>query len=199
MKNILIIVTLSVLAGCATMTSQQMNKQALYYHSQGVAFETKSEWDAAANAYREALSVINNYPWSMLGLANIYLYQEKYDLAIQEYLDIIKTNPSFELIYQVHDDLGVVYFHQKKYDLAKAEYQYSITLSPRFAHAYNNLGSLYEIQGDYQRALELYHQAQAIGGDQVTDGNIDRVLKLMNKSGNQSAPASTSTPVSTQT
>jgi len=159
-------------------------KKAEYYHNQGKVFETKSQWAAAASAYRKALSAINNYPYSMLGLANMYSNQQKYDMAIQEYLAIIKTNPSFEFMDQVHSNLGVVYIRQKKYDLAIEECQYAIALNPRFARSFNIFGNAYEFQGDYQKALEQYRQAQAIGGDQLTAGNIDRILKLMNKSGN---------------
>ena len=88
-----------------------------------------------------------------------YAEQEKLDLAINEFTQVIQLDHSNADAYNYR---GLVYKSQGKLDLALADYNKAIKINPEYAEAYNNRGLVYKSRGkldlalaDFNRSIEI--------------------------------------------
>jgi len=74
--------------------------------------------------------------------------------AISAYKKIIKMKPDY---YRAHFRLGFIYDNiLRNFSMAKAYYLSTISIKLQHSNAYNNIGIIYEEEGDYRRAEESY-------------------------------------------
>ena len=83
------------------------------------------------------------------------------DVAIQQFNQLIKTNPSANNAYT---NLGLLYLHKTQNDKAKESFQIAIKQNINDAIAYNHLAIIQRQQGEFTHALYNYYNA--INADQ---------------------------------
>lgn len=85
----------------------------------------------------------------------VYLEQEKYDLAIEEFSNALKINPRYQF---VRLKLIQAYAKQKRYDLAKEEIARLLEVNPSCIQAYQELGNIYLEEGDYPKGITQFQK-----------------------------------------
>lgn len=102
-----------------------------------------------------------NFDKAHYNLANIYLQEEKYNSAINEYKLAIKYKKDFPYYYY---NLGCAYLGIKDYKEAKNSFEKAIKLKPDNADFYYNLALSYKkLNNDKEmkKALETYNKLKA--------------------------------------
>jgi formylglycine-generating enzyme required for sulfatase activity/lipoprotein NlpI len=87
---------------------------------------------------------------------NAYTSERQYDLAIADYDEAIKINPTYA---KPFNNRGVAYQKQGNYDLALKDFAAAITIDPNYADAFANRAEIYQKQADYPTALKDFDQA----------------------------------------
>lgn len=88
-------------------------------------------------------------------LGDIYKRKEEYEQAFYYYDKQLEVNP--ESIWYLHR--GLLYSELNFYNEAREDYEKAIELDPKDPNAYNNLGLVYEREGNNKLALEYYKMA----------------------------------------
>ena len=126
-----------------------------YYNEKcGVLSELK-RYDEGLAAINQAIDLAPRAAWYG-NRGNIYINQQKYELALADYNKAILLNPNLAGAYY---NRGVLYRLQEKYELALADYDKAIEINRNDAVAYYNRGVLYSYQQKYELALADYNQA----------------------------------------
>ncbi len=126
-----------------------------YYNEKcGVLSELK-RYDEGLAAINQAIDLAPRAAWYG-NRGNIYINQQKYELALADYNKAILLNPNLAGAYY---NRGVLYRLQEKYDLALADWNKAIKINPNLAQAYYNRGLLYHNQQKYELALADYNKA----------------------------------------
>jgi len=86
---------------------------------------------------------------------NTYKKNGKYDLAINEYSDVISLDPNFVLAYV---NRGCIYSDRNEYDMAIRDYTEAIRLDPTEASAYLGRGGIYRNKREYDLAIKDYNE-----------------------------------------
>jgi tetratricopeptide (TPR) repeat protein len=91
-------------------------------------------------------------------------YKDKgqYDLAIQDYDQAIRLDPSkggSAVIGGGFNNRGIAYRYKGQYDRAIQDYDQAIKLNPDYTFAFNNRGIAYDDKKEYDRAIQNYDQA----------------------------------------
>ena len=82
--------------------------------------------------------------------------------AVELYWKVVQQDPGHADAYY---NLASLCFEQKRYDLARKYYGRTIELLPMDGHARNNLGVVYESQGNLRKAEQLYRKAIQVDPD----------------------------------
>lgn len=128
---------------------------------------------------------LNNTDTTLLEeLANIYQQQGKSEKALKLYQGVLENNPANVSIrrklgslyaelgkkeqaiaewkklvkgdYNEHQQLGAIYLSHKMYTEAKQSFQHAIRGNPSYGYLYTQLASVYNIQGDIEKAAATY-------------------------------------------
>jgi tetratricopeptide (TPR) repeat protein len=78
---------------------------------------------------------------------------QQLDKAVEIFLDLARQYPEERMVQMM---LGQVYLNQGKHDEAKAAFESAIRLDGSTPRAYNFIGNIYLLKGDYGKARELY-------------------------------------------
>lgn len=117
-------------------------------------------------------------------LANIYQQQGKFQKALELYQGVLENNPANTTIrrklgslyaelgekekaiaewkklvkgdYNQHQQLGMIYVSHKMYTEAIESFQQAIQANPSYGYLYTQLASVYNIQGDIDKAAATY-------------------------------------------
>ncbi len=126
-----------------------------YYNEKcGVLSELK-RYDEGLAAINQAIDLAPRAAWYG-NRGNIYINQQKYELALADYNKAILLNPNLAGAYY---NRGVLYRLQEKYDLALADWNKAIEINPNFAEAYVNRGALYYDLQKYELASADWNKA----------------------------------------
>ncbi len=90
---------------------------------------------------------------------NAYTSKGEFDLAIQDYNELIKLNPNYA---KPFNNRGVAYQKRGDYDLALKDFDAAIDLDPNYANAFANRAEIYQKKGDYPNALKDFDKAIAL-------------------------------------
>jgi tetratricopeptide (TPR) repeat protein len=91
--------------------------------------------------------------------ARILMAEKKYEVAIQAYQDVLKSDPKDAVILNM---TGIAYLNLNKYDQAKKYFDRSAKADKKYSPAVNNLGMVWYHQKNYRRAIREYQRAAAI-------------------------------------
>ena len=80
----------------------------------------------------------------------------EYELAIRDYSELIKLNPSYA---KPLNNRGVAYQKKGDFDLAMKDFEAAINVEPNYPSAIANRGEVFLKQGDYPRALKDFDAA----------------------------------------
>ena len=148
--NQIIIVCCLLSVGCASLEYASRQRQSLI-HSQML-----KELELQTNKHIYSGYTQDGQLGGYIKRGDIYLGQNKYNLAILAYKKALELDPQ-----NLHapNNLGDVYLGQGKYDLAVSAYKGMLKLDPQNVYALNNLGALYYIQEKYNLAISMYKKA----------------------------------------
>ena len=120
---------------------------------------------------------------------NSDIYQQLIEKIIQElhsrekYAEIIKITESidFKQLNYLSFGFELAYaYNELKMDVdAKKMYEEYINKNPNSSAAINNLGVIYEKEGNVEKAIELYEKAEDISHDELHINNIKRCNELI--------------------
>lgn len=115
----------------------------------GKVYEAQGKFDQAVLEYEEALKnpQYDTPEKPHLNLGLVYLKQEKYDQAIRSFQNVLKINPSGEVMAVANNGLGRTYLQMGKIKEAIASYQEAIRIAPSYVDAHLNLASAYLKEG----------------------------------------------------
>jgi tetratricopeptide (TPR) repeat protein/S1-C subfamily serine protease len=85
-----------------------------YYNEKWGILSRLKRYDEGLAAITQAINLAPRAAWYG-NRGNLYRYQKKYELALDEYNQAIEINPNYAMAYY---NRGVLYYDQKKYDLA---------------------------------------------------------------------------------
>ena len=88
--------------------------------------------------------------------ADAYVSEGQYDVAIQDYNQSIKLNPTYA---KPFNNRGVAYEKQGNYDRALDDLNAAIKLDPNYADAFVNRAETYQKKGDYADAVKDFDEA----------------------------------------
>ncbi len=123
--------------------------------------------------------------FAILDKGNALLKEEKYDEAVEVFLDFLNKYPE---IYQIHLNIGTCYL--KKNELDKAEAEFRLVLEKAMQvhgdykkdpestfRAFSGLGEVYLKKGDFEAAQKQFSQALEISPrDEVAAYNVGEIF-----------------------
>jgi protein O-GlcNAc transferase len=113
-------------------------------------------WDAAIEAYHQAIVAHPDIPELFFNLATILHGQGRLTEALPSYQRAIALRPAFA---EAHNNLGNLLKEQGAPAQAMVAYRRAIALKPDFIEALNNLGGLYDSLGESDQAIAAYERA----------------------------------------
>lgn len=119
------------------------------YNNLGNIFLNKKNYLKAIKYYIKCLSINNSYTISLLNVARLLIEKRKYKLS-KKILDKIKIiEPKNAEIYFLN---GIIEKKNFRYDIALDSFMTSINLKLDYCEAYNEIGFLYILSKDFNKA-----------------------------------------------
>lgn len=113
----------------------------------------------AADTYRAITRMApNNQPDAFLGLGNMLLRLEEYDLALNALEEAVRLSPNNA---QVYEAIGLLYIEQGRYDDALDPLQQALRLDNKRGSIHGNLAKIWIHQGRTRQAEESLRRAIA--------------------------------------
>ncbi|GAA0891916.1 hypothetical protein GCM10009122_15950 [Fulvivirga kasyanovii] len=117
---------------------------------------------------------------------NIYYHANQYDQAIEYYNEALAFNPSHEqMLVILYDNLANTYLTKGNYDKATKFLLKGtgITIDTKTAvERYNIEGTLYQLQGNHQKAVEVFNEAIALANKDIINEPLNNTLDLLSQS-----------------
>ncbi|QYO64840.1 tetratricopeptide repeat protein [Leptolyngbya sp. 7M] len=120
------------------------------YHQLGDALLQSQQWDAAVEAYRQAIEREPDFSWSHNNLGDALKQLEQWEAAAQAYQQAIKLNPDF---LWSHYNLGEVLAKLERWDEAIDSYNQVLALQPQEEWVQSKVGASHFNDG-IQRIVE---------------------------------------------
>ncbi len=146
MKNILFLLLLSFSVFAQTADS---------YHVKAKAHFEKGQFKEAIAALTLAIKLNPKDVKAWRNRAVCYEKTEKFDLAVKDYLEVLKYDPSGETL----GAIGFDYLVLEKYEEARKYLHQAITLLPTNINFRYNLGLTYQYEKNYAQAISKYDEA----------------------------------------
>lgn len=137
---------------------------AAMYCNLGNALKTLGRFDAAIEAYHQALALKNDFVEVYNNLAVIRAELGQTDAALADYRRAIELKPDYA---EAHNNMAALLQKQGNLDAALAGYYRAIDLKPDFVDAHSNLGVALYSQGKMEAALAAYRKTISLKPDFV--------------------------------
>ncbi len=102
----------------------------------------------------------------LLILAEEHLAEERYEEAIKIYKEIVKGEPTLPTLAKACNDCGVAYASLEQYDAAIGFFNAALNLKQYLMDegisAYYNLGQVYKIIGDEEKAEHCFKRGETL-------------------------------------
>jgi tetratricopeptide (TPR) repeat protein len=134
-----------------------MPDQATYYFQRAFLYHGKSDYRRALADYTAVIRLNPNDYVAFLNRGNVHKSINQYEEAISDYTEAIRLKPSYSSSWSNRAEL---YLNQKKdYDRAIADLGEVIRLHPESTFNLLKRAAVYEVKGDFARALDDYRAA----------------------------------------
>ena len=139
---------------------QASPKNKLYRNELGFIYEKRGFYEQAEKEYREAIRIDGLYVEAHYNLAHVLHRMFRFPEAIQEYEKVITMDANNA---KALNDLALtVLVYEKDQPRALELYQKAIKLDPNNPTYHENLGRLYEMMGEKEKAQEERKKATAL-------------------------------------
>ena len=147
----------------------------------GKAYNDKKKWDMAIPYFKEAAEDLTyetpHFPLSNLGWA--YYNKKDYRLAEQYYLKALRSQPRFVLALR---GLALTYRETGRIPKAISTTEKAIGFAPPIPQLYFDLGELYTLSRDYEKALDAYGKVIELApGSPLSEKAEKKISKLGRK------------------
>jgi tetratricopeptide (TPR) repeat protein len=140
----------------------------------GELLKRESQWQTAADVYRQVLDAAPDFPEAHVKLAYILYRLQQPDDAMREAKAELVRNPDDP---EAHKTLGLALSSKQVFDAALAEYKETLRLKPDYSIVHQNLGILYDQMRDSKDAIAEYKQFFATNeGDSGTHYELGVLL-----------------------
>jgi len=150
---------LLVIAANAGVGAADPGRASFEHYTLGAVYENKGLKVNALKYYRRAVELDPSYERALLGLANMYGTQQRYDEVADTWRQLLNYHPQR---LDVHLGLADLFLLKSKYEEAIAEYSAIISREPqradlhgRLAYAHSMAGQLDLAERAYLKTLEL--------------------------------------------
>jgi tetratricopeptide (TPR) repeat protein len=137
----------------------------------------EGNFSKAETFFLKALDVKHDYAVGHVNVANAFLLQQKFDLAVDHYKEAIKFNSKDNLALF---NLGMAYLALQKLDDAINSFKKIIEQDPDFSQAHLYLGNIYLSGKEIDRAIPFYSTVLKLNPKSV-DGHINIGIALAAK------------------
>lgn len=121
-----------------------------FHYYWGVVYERGGQLDDAAKSYKRAIEISSNFSRARNSLGKLYCRLRKHQLAREQYLLALQTNPYNPFI---NYNLGSLYFEFEHYDVALKYLANAVEFKKNFGSAYHKIGIIMYKKGQYQNAV----------------------------------------------
>ncbi len=137
------------------------------HYNRAVNLAMQKNYEQAIDEYDLALALDPDLAEAYLGRGDAYYELEEYDLAIQDFDQVIANAQTLtsEQLVSGYSIRGWTYFELTEYDLALDDFNRAIAQDPEHASAYNGRGRVYHFTNNYSQAVDDFSQALALEPD----------------------------------
>lgn len=126
------------------------------YFGRGYNEYKLTNYDAAIEYYKKAISINPNYFETYHNLGLIYRIKGQSQIAINYYKKAISIQPEDG---ETYNNLGIAYKEIGDLNNAISYYKKAIVINPNLSFAYFNLGLIYSSKGEFETAIPYYKRA----------------------------------------
>jgi tetratricopeptide (TPR) repeat protein len=168
-ENRMLIEHLMLFEGTVAETAEEHNNR-------GAELLLEGNYSEAADEFRKAIEIDQNYSDAYYNLGKVYSYMEDLSSAEEYYNTAIEIDPDDA---RYHYNLAIVYGKMEMLEKSEEEYLYAISIDPFYDKAHNNLGALYVKMGKLEQALAEFTYAYEINQKGSYKANIDMVREML--------------------
>ncbi len=148
--------TTTAVVAAGEACSADFTRTAECWFYQGVAYGTNGMHEKAAEAFRKAIQIKQDFPEAYLNLGVSYAGLGRYNEARGAFEKVIQIMPGSA---DAYENLGAVFGKLGMYDDAIRTLKKAISMNAESAHAYYNLGVNYVSIENYKAAVDAFRQA----------------------------------------
>lgn len=168
-ENRMLIEHLMLFEGTVAETAEEHNNR-------GAELLIEGNYSEAAEEFRKAVEIDDDYADAYYNLGKVYSYLEDYSSAEEYYTTAIEIDPDDA---RYHYNLAIIYGKMELLEQSEEEYLYAIGIDPFYDKAHNNLGALYVKMGKLEQALAEFTYAYEINQKGSYKANIDMVREML--------------------
>lgn len=160
----LVIFCLGLLAAFPISTTGMAGKvqeanDAAASNTKGLELFRSGKFEAAVNAYKQAIKLKQDYSEAYYNLGDAYFQLSLYKQAIDAYKRAVRYQPEFA---PTHNNMGTAYFKLGEHKKAIESYKEAIRLDPKTTVPYYNLAAAHLERGNQKAALEQHKILQIL-------------------------------------
>lgn len=155
------------------------------WNSAGVAYLRIGDLEKAISAFKEALSLDNDYPVAYDNLGSAYFLDflktrnlRTYQKSLHNFKKAIELDPNYALAY---NNLGGAYLQADNLDGAIYCLEKAVELKPDLGYSLYNLGQAYLDKGDIVRALDYFTRYKKNCYDQLSSSERKKLDDFIEK------------------
>ncbi len=154
------------------------------YSAMDSIYPNRKGYQQSLKYYQEALAEQPNSPVLHYQLARLYMSKNNANDAIPHYSRAIELAPQVSLY---HLRLGEAYFHKGRYTESFTQFKITVQHDNKFAAAYEGMGGILFIQGDFQNAIRLLSKSLQLRPNRpVAQQLLEQTYHHLNNTKNQS-------------
>lgn len=148
------------------------------YYAIGEANEAIGDWNRAADSYKSAVELAPGFIAAFNNLGNVYLADNKRDLAINSYKQALEINYNYA---EAHNNLATAKYYDGDLTGAIENVKSAINIDSDHADYHSKIGALYYHRGsnDFGDSLKSFEQALILDAKhKVTWSSISFPMKI---------------------